>query len=149
MTTIRRATLADLRPLAEAGLPVYLSATAHANAPARPDEFVDMLQRYVSDPTTLVLVAERDGKLVGAIGGELRPAVFYTTTHFFFVAFWVVAPQQGWLAIRLLKTALTTAHTYAPLSTVSFLHGWTDARLPKLLKRLGFQPAETVYIRSV
>lgn len=102
--------------------------------------------------TLRILTVRDNGILVGYLFGLFGSHLHYASTpHGHADMFWLdPAYRQGWAGVRMFKELLRQAKEWGIVKiTVPIKLHYMNARVGKLLERLGFTAIETVYSRKV
>lgn len=73
---IRNATTGDIPALIELGTRMYLESRYSQNSPFDADKCAELAQSLIYSPSGCVLVAEKDGQVIGWLGGGDCRAIF-------------------------------------------------------------------------
>jgi len=98
----------------------------------------------VSAACNFAFVVEDDGKITGALCALVHPMMFYERSQASVVQFFCKTPGYG---VKLLREFLTWARCRSVIKMICFtLEARMDARVGKLLTRLGLKEELPVYI---
>lgn len=143
---IRQADLADVPALVKLGCRFIAETSYVQHIATNPEQQARLLEELVLGERSTVLVAERDGAVVGMIG-------FIVYGHFVSgevvageVFWWVNPDQRGSLGVRLLKAAEQWARDMGA-SKVQMIA--PTERVGQIYAALGYQAVETTYQRSL
>ncbi|MCP6456783.1 GNAT family N-acetyltransferase, partial [Klebsiella pneumoniae] len=73
---IRNATAGDIPALIELGTRMYLESRYSQNSPFDADKCAELAQSLIYSPSGCVLVAEKDGHVIGWLGGGIAEQFF-------------------------------------------------------------------------
>ncbi len=149
---IRPARPDDLPDLLQCGVE-FLEAGAQTYAVSpNPEELRGILVRFLAHPDMCVLVAERDGEILGGLVGTLTQLWFAPTVSVAAELAWFVRAHArgGAAAVRLLRAfeswAATRHVAYVTVSCIPSLKG--DA-VATLFARAGYHEAERAFLRRI
>jgi GNAT superfamily N-acetyltransferase len=142
---IRRATLADVPTLVEMGLRFHRSTPYAAHLAVDADAVEAVMQQLVTADHGAVFVAEKDGAVVGMIGGAhyIQP---FTTRRIASECFWWVNPDARGCGVRL-ERALRAWATAEGATVLQMIAPTPDVE--QLYERLGYTRVEVMYQRSL
>jgi len=141
---IRDATIADVPALVAMGQQFRAELYAETLGD-NPAQLAAMASHLITSADGLLLVAEDAGALVAMIGFLIFPH-FLSGERTGAEVFWYVDPAKRGIGVRLLKRAeaWAIAHGVARIQLVA-----PTRDVGVLYERLGYQPMETAYMRTV
>ena len=141
---IREATTADTPRLVEMG-ECFLSNSVYAAFPINREQMAQTVELLLTSPIGRIYVAERNGDVVGMIGGLLfrHPISGEATVS---ELFWWVEPEHRGCGIRLLKRAEEWA---VEVGAVRMHMVAPTAEVGQMYLRLGYSPLETTYQKAL
>jgi GNAT superfamily N-acetyltransferase len=142
---IREATMDDIPVLVSMGQQFRASSAYAAHLPENTTQMAAIAKRLIASPEGLVLVATRDGQIVGTIGVLLYPHHFSGLPTAGELWFWVTPEHRGY-GVRLVRRAeqwaqrqgATTMQMIAPTPEVGTLY-----------RRLGYTALEVAYTKEL
>lgn len=99
-----------------------------------------------------VLTVRDNGILVGYLFGLFGPHLHYASTNYGHSDMFWLDPvyRQGWTGVKLFKELLRAAKEWGiTVVTVPIKLHFMNARVGRLLERLGFKAIETIYARRI
>lgn len=156
MCTVRRAKPADLDTLTEMGERFLAYSPLAAVVGAQPDALRATLSALISSDTmlapgnALVLVAERDGDIIGALVALLTPVWFAPRSRIATeLAWWVDEAHRGGKAALKLHDAFEqwALASGAQAQVLSDLVIDGEAPAGKIIERLGYRLAERAHLK--
>lgn len=146
--TIRRATQADVLPLAAMGREFILASGFCKTLGASPKcDLAGVLAVLVENPAACVFVADDDGRVVGGIVAMEAPLWFDQDTIVASELAWWVDPQHRKCGLRLLDAFEAWAADRGLATTVSDIVASADAS--KVYERRGYSCVERSFARGV
>lgn len=145
---IRLATKDDIPRLVELG--VEFHALAKATIPYDPPTFGAMLGGLLDNPACVIFVSERDGVVVGSIGGILAPVLFNLTVTNVSEVFWfVAAAYRGRSDGQRLIDALEAWAKERKAATITMIALAAHPIIGDLYEARGYTPQETQYVKEL
>ncbi|HMF95098.1 MAG TPA: GNAT family N-acetyltransferase [Vicinamibacterales bacterium] len=145
--TRRPATLEDLDAIVAMGerfrssSPIYATRLA-----ANPDQMRALATRLITDPLGIILVAERDGALVGMLAALIYPHFLSGVRAAGELAWWVDPAARGTIGVRLLKDLERWARDLGA-ETLDMIA--PSLRVERMYEHLGYEPIERTYQRRL
>ncbi len=147
MVTYRPAVIADGPRVVQMGLTFHASSPYAAVFVVDPGAVSRLVEMLLTHADATILVAERDGELVGMIGLMAYAHLMSGARIASELAWWVDPQARGSsVAVRLLQhaEAWAVAHGATALHMIA-----PDDRVAKLYERRGFQRVEIAYQKSL
>lgn len=146
---IRPATLNDVATIVRLGEQFHAEAAWSDIVDYIPDDCAATITGMIESPLGIVLVAEKDGQIIGIAGGILSPVYFNLSHMSGQEMFWWVDPAQRRGIGRLLLDALEGAARDAGAKSWSMIA--LDKVHPEIMGRLyrgrGYRPSEHSHIK--
>jgi len=143
-TIIRVAVPDDLEGIVALGLEA-LNSDPYPNLVISKDKVYAMAVECISSANHFVWVAEKDGRIVGAVSAIVHPIMFYEKKQATVVQFYTTEPGEG---IKLIREFMKWVERRPVIKMVCFtLELNSDPRIQKLLSRLGLTCALPVYLK--
>ena len=140
---IRQAIPADISAIVELGLEA-LKIDPYPNLVISEIKIFSLATECVSAATNFAWVAEKDGKVVGAVCAIVHPLMFYERSQASVVQIYCQYPGDG---LKLLREFLRWARSRPVIKMICVtLEAKADPRIGKLLNRLGLQKELPVYL---
>lgn len=148
---IRNATTADIPSLIELGTRMYLESRYSANSPFDADKCAELAKSLISSPAGCVLVAEKEGQVVGWLGGGIAEQFFSSQLMAFEYGLFVAPEHRGGSAgPRLARTFIDWAKDHgAAVINMGITTGVHAERTGALYSRLGLQLTGQLYSMEV
>jgi len=149
MTTIRKATLADVPVIVSMSAKFY-ATTSYAKWAEFSPESVAQLATNLAE-NHIMLLAEHEGQVVGMVGLFVAPFLFNTDrTGAYEVVWWVNPDAQGHGAGKALLAAIEPACKDAGCHAIQMVHLSTSPpQAAAIYERMGYAHTESSYTRIV
>lgn len=146
MKTIRRATPNDIKDIVALGLEA-LEIDAYENLIISPDKVEAIAKECVSATCNFAWVAEKDGKVVGAVCAIVTDMLFYERKQATVVQFFCKERGEG---VKLLREFMKWCESRPAIKMTCFtLEYNADHRIGLLLNRLGLKQELPVYLKMM
>lgn len=143
-TTIRKAVPSDIDAIIRLGLDALEINPYSGLNPSRVKMF-SLGIKIISSANDFCWVAEKDGKIVGAVSALTHSMMCYEGSQASVIQFYCTEPGEG---IKLIRKFMSWAESRPVIKMVVFtLEGDADPRVGKLLSRLGLQSESPVYMK--
>ena len=140
---IRKAKPSDLADVVRLGIE-SLNIDPYEKLRISEEKVKDLATECISAPCNFCWVAEKDGKVVGAVSALVHPMALYERSQASVIQFYCTDPGQG---IKLIRELLSWVATRPAIKMVCFtIECRADPRIGKLLKRLGLQNELPIYM---
>ena|SRR3990167_1235913 len=143
---IRKATPADIEMIVALGIEA-LSRGAYPNLVISHGKVYAMARQCISSAQNFSWVAERDGKVVGAVSALVHECTFHEGQKASVVQVYTTVPGEG---IKLVRAFLRWARARPAIKMISFtLEHDADPRIGTMLRRLGVGRELRVFLESL
>ncbi len=142
---IRKAVPGDLERIVEMGMRFVAETGYHKLIQVRPEKLADTVLSIAENPDGVVLVSESEGQVTGMIA-MLAFDHPYSGTRTAQEVVWWVEPEHRGVGLKLLRSAEDWAKENG--AEAMQMVAPTEA-IGKLYARLGYEPIETSYQRSL
>lgn len=144
MIVLRKAVPDDIHAVTDFGVEV-LNLDPYENLAISRVKVYSMVTECISSSSNFAWLAEKDGKIVGAVGALVHPMMFYEGSQATVVQFFCTSPGDG---IKLLRKFMSWVESRRAIKMTCFsLEVNADPRIGKLLNRLGLSSELPVYIK--
>lgn len=142
---IRPATRADIPEIVDLG--VRHLRDSHYAEFVEPDRahMAAFARMLIEAPCALLLVAEKDGRIIGTIGMMATPHP-YSGQPVLSEMFWYVAPEARGSGVRLLRAAETWGREIGARHIIMIA---PDSRVSSFFQRLGYARLEEQFIKAL
>lgn len=146
MTVYREATTGDVPQLLEMGVS-FLASTAYGqHVPTNRAQLATTARWLIEAPEGVVLVAERDGRLVGMIGAAIFTHPISGEQMASELFWWVEPDSRGAIGVRLLKRLEAWARRRGAVKVQMIAPTW---EVEQVYSALGYARVEVAYQRSL
>lgn len=148
---IRNATAGDIPVLIELGTRMYLESRYSQNSPFDADKCAELAQSLIYSPSGCVLVAEKDGHVIGWLGGGIAEQFFSRQLMAFEYGLFVAPEHRGGSAgPRLARAFIDWSKEHgAAVINMGITTGVHAERTGHLYSRLGLQQTGLLYSMEV
>ncbi|WP_407084802.1 GNAT family N-acetyltransferase [Pluralibacter gergoviae] len=148
---VRDATGGDIPALIELATRMYLESRYSQNSPFDADKCAELARSLIDAAAGCVLVAERDGQVIGWLAGGIGEQFFSRQLMAFEYGLFVAPEHRGGSAgPRLAKAFIAWAKTHgAVLINMGITTGVHAERTGQLYSRLGLQQSGLLYSMEV
>lgn len=148
---IRNATAGDIPALIELGTLMYLESRYSENSPFDADKCAELAQNLIYSPSGCVLVAEKDGQIIGWLGGGIAEQFFSHQLMAFEYGLFVAPEHRGGSAgPRLARAFIDWSKEHgAAVINMGITTGVHAERTGQLYSRLGLQQTGLLYSMEV
>ncbi len=141
---IRRATPDDVYEILDLAIEA-LNSNPYPGLVISSTKIFSLAIECISSASHFSMIAEEDGKIVGAVGALVHPMMMYEKSQATVVQFYCKSPGNG---VKLLRELIKWVDSRAVIKMVCFtLEYRADPRIGKLLKRLGLDEELPVYMK--
>lgn len=149
MTTIRKATLADVPAIVSMSAKFYATTSYAQWADFSPESVEALASNLVENH--VMLVAEVDGQVVGMVGLLVAPFLFNTErTGAYEVVWWVNPDAQGQGAGKALLAAIEPACKDAGCHAIQMVHlSSSPPQAAAIYERMGYAHTESSFTRTL
>lgn len=140
---IRDAVYEDVPDLVDLGIRFISEGKYRDKIATNPEALAQMMFSLIENPYGLLLVLEKDGRLIGMFGAiaTLSP---YSGEPVAMELFWYVAPESRGGGVRLLRRAEQWAREVGAKKMIGVSH---TKKVGKFLKRYGYLPMEEHFLK--
>lgn len=148
---IRNATAGDIPALIELGTLMYLESRYSEYSPFDADKCAELAQNLIYSPSGCVLVAEKDGRVIGWLGGGIAEQFFSRQLMAFEYGLFVAPEHRGGSAgPRLARAFIDWSKEHgAAVINMGITTGVHAERTGQLYSRLGLQQTGLLYSMEV
>lgn len=148
---IRTATAGDIPALIELGTRMYLESRYSENSPFDADKCAELAESLIYSPAGCVLVAEKDGQVIGWLGGGIAEQFFSRQLMAFEYGLFVVPEYRGGSAgPRLARAFIEWSKEHgAAVINMGITTGVHAELTGQLYSRLGLQRTGLLYSMEV
>ncbi|HBW3217543.1 TPA: GNAT family N-acetyltransferase [Klebsiella pneumoniae] len=148
---IRNATAGDIPALIELGTRMYLESRYSQNSPFDADKCAELAQSLIYSSSGCVLVAEKDGHVIGWLGGGIAEQFFSRQLMAFEYGLFVAPEHRGGSAGPRLACAFIdwSKEHGAAVINMGITTGVHAERTGQLYSRLGLQQTGLLYSMEV
>ena len=149
MTTIRKATLADVPVIVAMSAKFYADTSYSKWADFNPETVTDLASNLTENH--VMLVAEHEGQVVGMVGLFVAPFMFNSErTGAYEVVWWVDPAAQGQGAGKALLCAIEPACKDAGCHAIQMVHlSNSPPQAAAIYERMGYSHSESSYTRTL
>lgn len=149
MTSIRKATLADVPAIVAMSAKFYAETTYCKWADFSPETVADLASNLTENH--VMLLAEHEGQVVGMVGLFVAPFMFNSErTGAYEVVWWVDPAAQGQGAGKALLCAIEPACKDAGCDAIQMVHLSTSPpQAAAIYERMGYSQSESSYTRTL
>lgn len=143
---IRPATHDDITAILQLSAAMH-NESRYRTLPYNADKFAAVLQQLLDSPQGMVAVAEREGRVIGAIAAVITEHYFADATISYELGLYIEKPQRGGLAgYRLAKAYIDWARSRGvDQIDMGITTGINESRTASLYTRLGLNRVGTVF----
>lgn len=146
LCVIRFATEADTQALIALGLAFVRESTYAAHVAENPAQIERVIAYLLAQPNATILVAERDGVVIGLIGLAIVPQLWSGVLTAGELAYFVHPDHRGSIGVRLMKAAEAWAgeHGAQAMSMIA-----PTEQVGQFYARMGYTALETNYTKRI
>lgn len=148
---VRLATLEDVPRMVELGELFYTAAEMQA-IPYNPKSTEFLFIEMIKSALCVVLVLEKDGQIIGGIGGTISPATYNFDVMVMLENFWFIHPdfRGGKGSIELFYQLETAAKNKGAFQLImgAFNHLKINP-LDRIYTKRGYRQTETLYVKEL
>lgn len=145
-TVIRHASASDTEALIALGLAFVRDSPYTAHVAENPEQIGKVIAFLLAQPNSTILVAERDGAVIGLIGLAMVPHLWSGVLTVSELAYYVHPDHRGTVGIRLLKAAEAWAGASGAKAMQMIA---PSAEVGRFYERLHYRPLETNYEKRI
>lgn len=138
MVTVREAVFDDMVTLLEWAAARH-HGSAYAGVPFDHKRAASKMARLMQRDDGLMLVAERDGELVGGLGAEIQPSTFLEGNVAVLWSMYAHPARGGAAGLALIRHYVEWASKRASLVEANNSDSMDDESFRKIMQRVGFQ----------
>ncbi|MEC5375443.1 GNAT family N-acetyltransferase [Pseudocitrobacter sp. MW920760] len=148
---VRNATAGDIPALIELGARMYIESRYSQNSPFDEEKCAELARTLISSPAGCLLVAEKDGAVIGWLAGGIAEQWFSRQLMAFEYGLFISPEHRGGTAgPRLAKAFITWAEDHgAALINMGITTGVHEERTGDLYSRLGLSRSGLLYSKEV
>ncbi|HFS8941461.1 TPA: N-acetyltransferase family protein [Enterobacter roggenkampii] len=148
---VRNATAGDIPALIELGARMYIESRYSQNSPFDEEKCADLARNIIASPAGCVLVAEKEGAVIGWMAGGIAEQWFSHQLMAFEYGLFVAPEHRGSTAgPRLAKAFITWAKEHgAVLINMGITTGVHEERTGEMYSRLGLKRSGLLYSMEV
>ena len=148
---VRNATAGDIPALIELGARMYIESRYSQNSPFDEEKWAELARSVIASPAGCVLVAEKEGVVIGWMAGGVAEQWFSHQLMAFEYGLFVAPEHRGGTAgPRLAKAFITWAKEHgAALINMGITTGVHEERTGEMYSRLGLKRSGLLYSMEV